>query len=113
MVQGVAGSSFTFFQANADNSACTYTALPDGIALAWRVSDEFGFEESKRGAGITSAVMDAAVCDAGFFTVLQDAILIMEGYSASQGRAYTATISGLDVSNAETWALTLIKAACG
>jgi hypothetical protein len=110
----VAGTGFTFFAANADNSACTYTALPDGIALAWRASDEAGFEESKRGAGSTGLpVNDVAVCDAGFFTEIQGAVLIMEGYSATQGRAYNATISGTDLSNAQEWGETLISAACG
>jgi len=112
-VTAVAGAGFGFTSANADASACVYGLSP-GIALAWRTSDQAGFETSRSGAEITGTATDAAVCDAGWWVELQGAGIIMEAYSASQGRAYNATITGapLDIETWVGWGTELLGSAC-
>jgi hypothetical protein len=112
IVQGVAGESYTFFEANNDRSACTYTAIPDSLALSWRADDLTGLEVSRSGAALTGEVVDSDVCDAAWFTILQDTILILEAYSESHGRVYNVTMSGFDIANAQVIAEALVGGAC-
>jgi len=111
-VQAVAGTEYTFFQANDDRSACTYFNMPNGIALAWRTGDRAGFEASQTGAGVVSGSTDITVCDVGFYTEIQGAVLIMEAHSDAQSRTYTATMSGLESDDAKSWAASLLGSAC-
>ncbi len=111
-VQAIAGNAYTFLAANNDRSACTYFGTTNGIALAWRTGDRTGFEASMSGAGVVSGSTDIALCDAGFYTEIQDAVLIMEAHSDAQGRTYTATMSGLDSDDAREWAAALLSGVC-
>lgn len=112
LIQEVAGAAFTFFEANADRSACTYLALPDSIALAWRTGDRANFDASKSGAAVTGEVVEVPVCDTAYSIEIQGAILIMEAYSESQGRVYTTTISGLELTDAAAWSTAILEATC-
>lgn len=114
-VQAATGAGFTFFEANPDRSACVYTALSDFVALAWRVSDLAGYEQSRLGAGSTgNEVREVAVCDTGFVTELPGAGILMEAFQESQARAYNVTLTGLDLDleRAEQWGIDLLETAC-
>jgi hypothetical protein len=111
-VQAIAGSEYEFLAPNADLTACTYLGEAGGIALAWRVStlDEFGL--SREGASGASEVVDLEVCDDAFYTEIAGPVVIMEVYSADQGRAYNATISGAPSIDAVEWATELLSGVC-
>jgi len=112
VVQAVTGSELTFFEANADRSACVYLGLPSSVALAWRSGDLADFEMGKGGAAAVSGAADIAVCDTGYFTELAGAGVIMEAHSQGQGRTYTATVTGLSIDDARDWAAALLGSAC-
>jgi len=111
-VQAITGSGVKFFEANVDQSACVYLGLPNSLALAWRSGDRFGFDTGKSGAAAVSGATDIAVCDAGYYTELEGAGIIMEAHSDGQGRTYTATVTGLDIDTARAWASALLEGAC-
>jgi len=109
VVQSIAGSGFTFFDANETRDACTYWDSASGIALAWQSGDRSGFELSKSLVGATAAgSLDISVCDIGFYTELEGGAIIMEAHSDAQGRTYTATISD----DGRAWAVALLDTAC-
>jgi hypothetical protein len=112
VVQTITASDLTFFEANADRSACVYLGLPNSVALGWRTGDLIDFEVGKSGAGAVSGAADIAVCDTGYFSELAGAGVIMEAHSAGQGRTYTATVTGLSIDDARDWAAALIGSAC-
>ncbi len=112
VVQGIAGERFTFFQANADRTACIYEAIPNSIALAARSGNLSDFELGRTASEGAGAVTDVAVCDAAYFIELPGAGLIMEALDAANGRVYTATIAGTDVGGGADWAGQLLGGAC-
>ena len=110
----MAGDGFTFLSANADNSACVYGAVP-GIALAWRTSDLVGYEGSRQGAeSVGGIVNDASACDTAFWIDLGGGGILMEAFSAAQGRAYNATITGFetDLDTFVSLGAELLESAC-
>ena len=112
-VQDIAGPDYTFFQANADKSACIYEALPGSIALAFRPSDLAGFEAGRTGAGSVATVNDMPICDGGYYIELPEAGILMETFSADPGRVYTATLTGMGIEEATQWAGILLSRVCG
>jgi len=113
LVQNITGEQYTFLAANDDHSACTYLAAVSGIALAWRADDANGFEQSRLGMGALGTVTEApGVCDGAFYAGTEGLTFIMEAYSASQGRAFTATLTGIPLEQAVVWAGALHNAAC-
>jgi hypothetical protein len=112
VVQAVAGDAFTFFQANADRSACTYFDMPNGIALAWRSGDRADFQLGRSGAGAISGATDIAVCDVGYLIELSEVGVLMEAHSETQRRTYTATMSGMDIDLGRDWAVALFEEVC-
>jgi hypothetical protein len=58
-------------------------------------------------------VTDApGVCDGAFYSFTGGVTFIMEAYAASQGRVYTATVTGIALEDAAEWAGALANAAC-
>ena len=113
LVQNVTGEQYAFLAANDDRSACTYFAAVSGIALGWRADDANGFEQSRLGMGALRTVTEApGVCDGAFSNGTEGLTFIMEAYSASQGRVFTATLTGIPNEQAVTWASALVAAAC-
>jgi len=89
-----------------------YLGLPNSVALAWRSGDRVGFDTGKAGAAAVSGAEDVRVCDAGYYTELEGAGIIMEAHSDGQGRTYTATVTGLDPDTARAWASALLEGVC-
>jgi hypothetical protein len=112
VVQAVAGSGFTFFDANATRDACTYWGSASGIALAWRSGDRSDFDIGRISLGAVSDVFDIAACNGGFYAELEGAGIIMEAHSDAQGRTYTATMSGTGIDDGIDWAVALLDTAC-
>jgi len=112
VVQAVTGTDLTFFEANADRSACVYLGLPNSVALGWRSGDLADFEVGKGGAAAVAGATEIAVCDSGYYTELEGAGVIMEAHSSGNGRTYTATVTGLSIDDARDWAAALIGSTC-
>ena len=90
-VQATAGSEFTFSDMNNDGTLCSFLALPNSIGVFFRPGDQNIFDQAKSAADAVGGVMEMnGVCnDAWYFDL---GVLVAEGFSASQGRIFNATI---------------------
>ena len=110
LIQDLVGANWSFTEANIDGTTCTFSAIPDTIAVFFRSSDQALFDLAKEGAGLTGTLVELTIetCTDAYLVDI-GGIVIAESFSEQQGRAFNATVA---VDDAVDVATSLIKTGC-